>query len=76
MKTVNRTIIDEWIKENGPDGMSKLAVKSKVPSNTISKVRVGMVPKSELIRDALSRALSVSEAELFPTVGAEEKKAS
>lgn len=74
MKTVNRSIIDKWIKKNGPDGIAKLANKSLVPSNTIAKVRVGKVPKSELIRDALARALDVLESDLFPTVGAAEKK--
>lgn len=74
MKTVNRTIIDKWIKKNGPDGISKLANKSMVPSNTISKVRTGVVPKSDLIRNALAGALEVSESDLFPSVGAGEKK--
>lgn len=73
MKTVNRQIIDTWIKQNRPDGIAKLANKSLVPSNTIAKVRVGNVPRSELIRGALAEALDVKESELFPDKSEDQK---
>lgn len=71
-RTVNRTIIDEWIRLNGPDGLSKLATKSRVPSQTISRARTGKVPRSDLIREALAGALDVTEDKLFPAIGAED----
>jgi hypothetical protein len=70
--TVNRQIIDEWIKTNGPDGLSKLATKSKVPSSTIGRARRGIVPRSILIREALAEALESTEQAVFPTVGIED----
>lgn len=73
-RTVNREIIDNWIRANGPDGLSKLALKSRVPSNTIARIRTGKVPRSVLIREALAGALECSEDAVFPVVGATEEK--
>jgi transcriptional regulator with XRE-family HTH domain len=65
-RTVAREILDNWIGKNSPDGISRLALKSKVSSSLISKVRNGLIPKKEGTRTALARALGVTEAELFP----------
>jgi transcriptional regulator with XRE-family HTH domain len=75
-RNVNRKIIDKWIDENAPDGLSQLAVRSRVSATTISSVRRGLIPKKEITRSKLSRALGVSEDALFPPVGADEEKAS
>jgi transcriptional regulator with XRE-family HTH domain len=76
MKTVNRALIDAWVEKNAPDGVIKLAQKSKVSRHSIAHIRIGKVPRSELIRDALAIAIGVSEVELFPVVGATEEVAS
>lgn len=75
MKTVQRQLIDEWIHENGPDGLAKLAITSGVSSSMISKIRTGRVPYRPLTRRALAQALGVSEGELFPEERAKGKRA-
>jgi transcriptional regulator with XRE-family HTH domain len=65
-KTVSRPIIDAWVSRNSPDGVAKLALKSRVSISTIAKIRLGYVPKKEGTRCLLARALNVAEAELFP----------
>lgn len=62
---VNRKPIDQWIYDNRPDGLSKLAVESKVPADTIGKVRRGKVPP-EVQRGKLADALKIQESEIFP----------
>ena len=75
-KRVERTIIDRWIDRNGPDGLLELARASGVSSSTITKARLGVVPKRQRTRDRLCEALNVSEAKLFPAVGAAGERAS
>jgi len=67
-KRVHRQLIDTWVQENGPDGVSKLALKSGVSSSMISKVRVGRVPFKIITRRALAVAIGVEESALFPDV--------
>lgn len=64
--TVNRTIIDEWIDTNGPDGLVKLAQKAGVSSSLMNKVRVGFVPGKRSTRLKICEALNVQEWQLFP----------
>lgn len=70
-RRVERKHIDEWIESNGPDGMSRLAVKSGVSSSTIGNTRRGIVPKRKRTRLALCRALNMAEHELFPPANGE-----
>lgn len=67
--TVARQIIDEWIDRNGPDGLLKLAQKSGVSSSTISRARLGVVPKKASTRIRLAKALERSEQEVFRSGG-------
>lgn len=72
-RRVERTLIDRWIDKNGPDGLLELARASGVSSSTISKARLGYVPKRQRTRDRLCSVLKVSEARLFPPVRAGEE---
>ena len=65
-RTVKRDIIDIWLDKHGPNGMLRLADKSGVSSSTITKARLGMVPKKQVTRDRLCRAMGVPEEALFP----------
>lgn len=67
-KTVRREIIDDWLKERYPDAISQLAQKSKIPANSLAKIRTGWVPKNPNRRKDLADALGVEEADLFPLV--------
>lgn len=75
-RKVNRVLIDWWVMENGPDGVSKLAIASGVSSSMISKIRVGRVPARPITRRALARILKVEESELFPEDESEKGKVS
>lgn len=75
-KRVERKILDKWIDMHGPDGLLELARASGVSSSTIAKARLGFIPKKHSTRDRLCKALNVSEAKLFPSVGADEGAAS
>ena len=63
-------MLNDWIKQNGPNGELKLAEISRVSYHTIHTVRTGYVPRKDLTRVALSTAMSVDVDELFPLVGA------
>ncbi len=66
-RTTNRILIDQWINLNGPNGISKLAVESKVSDSTISKIRAtGEAPKKHSTRAQLCQAMGHAEDELFP----------
>ena len=71
-RTVARALIDKWIDKNGPDGLLELARLSGVSSSTLTKARLGAVPKRQRTRDRICAALKVSEARLFPLVSAGE----
>lgn len=65
-RTVNRRLIDVWIKMNRPHGLDKLAQKSEIPCASISKMRQGRAPLNIHTRRRLAAALDVKESELFP----------
>jgi transcriptional regulator with XRE-family HTH domain len=69
-KRINRNLIDSWIDKNGPDGLLVLAQQSGVSASTITKARIGIIPKKYVTRDRLCKAIGVNEDQLFPTVGA------
>jgi len=71
---VNTKLLEEWIENNSPMGIEKLAVKAQVSSTTIVKARAGKVPK-QLTRKLLAEAMNVSEEVLF-LVRQHRKKAS
>jgi transcriptional regulator with XRE-family HTH domain len=73
IRNVERTHLDRWIEEHGPDGISKLAIRSEVSASTISKVRTGFVPAKTATRRALAEAIGIEEDTLFPLVAAEGK---
>lgn len=65
-KTVKRELIDRWVSEAYPNGLYKLSEASKIPANSLSKIRLGWVPKNPHKRKDLANALGVQESELFP----------
>ena len=67
-RKVDRTLIDRWVDEHGPDGLLRLAVKSGVSTSTIAKARLGQVPRRFRTRHALCKVLGVPESALFPEV--------
>lgn len=67
-RRVERCHFDIWIDKNGPDGLLELAKKSGVSSSTITKARIGAVPKKQITRSRLCMAIGVSEDKLFPLV--------
>ena len=71
---VNIDVIKDWLAENGPDGVSKLAIGSKISSSTIRKIRSGYVPKKLSTRRDVARFMGVTEDALFPLVGAKGRK--
>lgn len=74
-RRTNRQLLDEWLRRNGPDGVTKLAYESGVSASTISKARFGIsVPKKESTRNKICSVLDVTEDELFP-VSSEPRKA-
>jgi len=64
-RSVDRDLIDAWIYENRPDGISRLAVESGVPSDTIAKARRGKAP-AKIQRQRLATTLNQPEDVLFP----------
>jgi hypothetical protein len=68
MKTrVNRQLIDRWIQEAYPNGLYKLSERSRIPVNSLTKIRLGtFVPKNPDRRKDLADVLGVKESELFP----------
>jgi len=68
---VNRTLIDAWVKEAYPNGLYKLSEASKIPVNSLVKIRLGkFVPRDADRRAGLAKVLGVKESELFVAVGA------
>jgi hypothetical protein len=65
-KTVNRDIIDDWIDQNGPNGLARLSIESGVSPSTIGYARRGVAPKKDRTRLKLARAVGVAESILFP----------
>lgn len=64
-KRIKRDLIDQWIKQAYPNGLYKLAEKSKIPANSLSKIRLGWVPRNpERLKD-LAKALGVPEESLL-----------
>lgn len=75
-KTVNRAPIDEWIRAAYPNGLYRLAEKSGIPVNSLTKIRLGWVPKNERRRAELAKTVGVEESELFPVLPDGESEAS
>lgn len=42
--------IDEWIEENGPNGVAKLAIGADVSTSIINKIRTGYLPRPYVIK--------------------------
>lgn len=74
-KIVNRSKIDDWIRRNGPDGLAKLALKARLSTSLLSKIRGGKVPKP-LSQTLLAAALECSEDEVFVPVSEGQDQAS
>lgn len=65
---VKRELIDQWIKDAYPNGLYKLSEVSKIPVNSLTKIRLGTwIPKNPAKREDLAEVLGVSETELFPS---------
>jgi hypothetical protein len=66
-RRVNRRLIDLWVLENAPDGIARLAIKARLSSSLLTKVRSsGRVPTKPTDRRRLAEAIGVAEDELFP----------
>ncbi len=61
---MNFKIIRDWIDQNGPQGMEKLAVQAGISIATVIKVARGHVPRLEIIRK-LAKAVGVTLDELL-----------
>jgi len=73
-RRVNRPLLDNWIQQHGPDGVSRLAVESKVSADTIKRSRAsGAAPKKLSTCLMLSKAMGVEVDTLFPPASAEEE---
>ena len=75
-RTVKKDLIGSWVDKNGPNGLLRLAEKSGVSASTISKARLGTIPKKYVTRARLCEALDVEEDELFPPLKRRKDKAS
>ena len=62
--------INDWIRENGPDGCSRLAIGSGVSRSLISRLRSEELPfpKRLVTRLKISQFLELSHEEMFPGV--------
>lgn len=67
MKSTLKKKMDEWITANKPDGLGKLAMRTEIPTGSLSKIRAGRGLQDPLKKKSLSRVLGVPESELFPT---------
>lgn len=64
---VNRELLDAWIKVNAPDGVAKLALRSKVSTSLINRMRSTLNAPTKLItQEALCKAMSCTLNQLFP----------
>lgn len=70
-------MLDSWIQHNGPDGISRLAVESKVSADTIKRSRAsGVAPKKLSTCLSISSAMGVEVDALFPPAQSAEEEAS
>lgn len=68
-RVVNRVYLDVWLEANAPDGVAKLALKSKVSTSLINRIRsTGIAPKKEITQKALAKALKASIDDIFPEI--------
>ena len=74
-RTVNSEIIENWIGENGPQGLEKLAIKAGVSSSLLAKAKRGDVPKNLYKLRQIAEAIGQSVEEVFP-LATTKKKAS
>lgn len=66
-RRLNRALLDAWISEHGPDGVSRLAVRSQISSETIKRCRASeLAPKKMITCKRLSDAIGTTVDELFP----------
>jgi DNA-binding phage protein len=68
LRKLNREVLDRWLEANSPDGISKLALKSHVSSETIKRFRSqGLAPKKFITCKLIADALGIEIDTLFPT---------
>lgn len=66
-RRVNKELLNNWIQEHGPDGISRLAVESRVSAETIKRSRAsGIAPKKLSTCLLISKAVGANLDELFP----------
>lgn len=66
-RRVNRKLLDQWLQEHGPGGVSRLAVASNISASTIEKCRATeMAPKKLSTLQRLSEAVGLDLEKLFP----------
>lgn len=75
-RTVKRSLLDNWIVQNKPNGLGKLAIASGVSENVIAYARVGKIPRKEITRRLIAQTIGVVEDELFPRTEAGKSQAS
>lgn len=63
---MNKKLIEEWIRENGPYGQEKLAVRAQIGFDTVGSTKRGRVPARAYLRRKLAEAIGVAEDTLFP----------
>lgn len=72
---VNTEMFKDWLDENGPNGIAKLAIETGLSVSLLQKVRSGVAPKKQSTRKRILAALGFNECEFFPS-GEREGKAS
>lgn len=68
--------MDNWIKENKPDGIAKLARAARIPSTSLQKVRQGRTLVDPDARKRVADVLGGEESALFSEGKSEKSRAS
>jgi DNA-binding Xre family transcriptional regulator len=64
---VNRELLDAWIESNSPEGVAKLALRAKVSTSLINKMRSTLnAPTKQITQDAICKAMHCTVEQLFP----------
>ncbi len=66
MRSVNTTLIEQWLIKHSPYAMEKMAKELLVSETVIYKARRGRAPKREATRQRFAKGMGVSMDRLFP----------
>ncbi|MFZ4404233.1 MAG: hypothetical protein ACOYOK_09050 [Pseudobdellovibrionaceae bacterium] len=63
--TVVQLLILEWVKNNKPKALKKLALKARVSESTLKKIIAGYTPAKLITRNRVAKVFNKTEEELF-----------